>query len=195
MIRLFLVDDHPVVASGLSARYQALSGFEVAGTAASVNEALYALGSRPSDLAVVDVQLDALVTPRQVASLAEHCRVIRYSARAAEPYVRQLVVAGAKAVVDKAAPLEELDRVLRDVHAGRAPAPTRAAPPSQTRDLLSAREYEVYLALARCQTPKEVAASLGLARSTVYCHIDNVRRKLGVQTLQEIVARASRDVA
>ena len=96
-------------------------------------------------------------------------------------------------MVDKAAPLGELDAVLRDVFAGRQPRKTRAAAPSTAAALLSARELEVYRALAACQTPKEVAATLGVARSTVYCHIENIRRKLGVQTLQEIVARAAAD--
>ena len=50
------------------------------------------------------------------------------------------------------------------------------------------RERDIFLALVRCQTPKEVAASFGLARSTVYCHIDRIRQKLGVETLQELVA-------
>lgn len=194
MIRLFIVDDHPVVADGLAARYDAAEGFSVAGIAQSVSDAVYVAATGVVDIALVDVQLGTLLTPRQVGSLAEHCHVVIYSARATDPYVQQLLAAGAAAAVDKAGPLAQLDRVLRDVHGGRAPGTTWAVPASATRDLLSAREYEVYRALASCQTPKEVAASLGVARSTVYCHIENVRRKLGVETLQEIVARAASEI-
>lgn len=189
-MRLFVVDDHPVVSEGLAARYAADAAYEIAGTSATIADALHVAGARRVDVAVVDVQLESLLTPRQVAALAGHCRVVLYSARAGEPYVRQLLAAGASAVVDKGAPLAELDAVLREVHAGRAPPATRAAAPSRTAELLSEREYEVYRALAACLTPKEVAAQLGLARSTVYCHVENIRRKLGLQTLQEIVARA-----
>lgn len=194
MIRLFLVDDHPIVSSGLAARYGALAGFEVAGTASSLQDALYAVARTTVDVALVDVQLDLLLTPRQVNALAAHCRVVLYTARSSEPYIRQLLDAGASAAVDKAAPLAELDAVVRDVHAGKAPVTTPVSGTS-ARDVLSAREYEVYRALASCQTPKEVAATLGVARSTVYCHIENVRRKLGVQTLQEIVARAAAETS
>lgn len=194
MIRLFLVDDHPVVAEGLAARFTAADGFTVVGVASEVSDALYVIASGEVDVALVDVQLGTLLTPRQVGALAEHCRVVLYTARTTDPYIQQLLAAGAKAAVDKSAPLTALDGVLLEVHAGRTPGISRSVPATATRDLLSAREYEVYRALASCQTPKEVAASLGVARSTVYCHIENVRRKLGVETLQEIVARAASEI-
>lgn len=192
MIKLLFLDDHPVVSSGLASRYAATPGFAVVGTASTFREAIELAGLQATDLAVVDVQLATMLTPRQVMALAERCRVVLFSAHAADPSVKLLIAAGAAAAVDKAAALTELDAVLRRVHAG-APAPTPTAPSAAartTRDVLSDREYEVYRALARCETPKEVSASLGIARSTVYCHIENIRRKLGVETLQEIVARA-----
>lgn len=191
MIRLLFLDDHPVVAAGLAARFASASEFEVVATVGTFSEALEVVARRPTDIAVVDVQLETLLTPRHVAALAEHCRVVLFSARAGDPVVRPLLAAGAAAAVDKAAPLAELDVVLRDVFAGRATAGRPSRPPATSaRELLSAREHAVFCALARCATPKEVAASLGIAASTVYCHIERIRQKLGVQTLQEIVARA-----
>lgn len=192
MIKLLFLDDHPVVASGLAARYAAASGFEVVAAVATFHEAIEIVARHPTDIAVVDVQLETLITPRQVASLAGHCRVVLFSARAGDPVVRPLLAAGAVAAVDKAAPLAELDAMLRDVHAGRTVDSVPTPPPAATtaRALLSVREHAVFCALARCATPKEVAASLGIAASTVYCHIERIRQKLGVQTLQEIVARA-----
>lgn len=194
MIRLLFVDDHPVVSSGLALRYAAVDGFVVAGTAPTLRDALALAATSPVDVAVVDVQLDTLLTPRQVAALAAKCRVVLFSARTARPYVAQLLAAGAAATVDKGASLESLDAVLRDVHAGRPPPSPYTPPATATPDLLSAREYDVYRELARCQAPKEIGASLGIATSTVYCHIENIRRKLGVQTVQEIVARACGEV-
>jgi len=189
VIRLLFVDDHPAISSGLAARYEALSGFTVVGTASTLREAMALSSASSVDVAVVDVQLDTLLTPRQVTALAERCRVVLYSARTTEPYIRQLLAAGAAAILPKAAPLAELDAALRAVQAGEVPA-TRSSPTQETSELLSVRELQIYRALARCQTPKEVASSLGIARSTVYCHIERIRQKLGVETLQEIVARA-----
>jgi DNA-binding NarL/FixJ family response regulator len=142
-------------------------------------------------LAVVDVQLEVALTPRQVQALAEHTRVAIFSARAADPVVQHLLAAGACAALDKSTPLATRDAVLREACTRPliAGAPSTAAPVrTSDLDLLSPRERDISLALVRCQTPKEVAASFGLARSTVDCHIDGIRQKLGVEMLQELVA-------
>lgn len=194
MIRLFFVDDHPVISAGLAARYGSIDGFVVVGTATSFKDAIdrFSDHSVEVDVAVVDVQLESVLTPRQVTALAAHTRVVLFSARAGDPLVQQLLDAGAAAAVNKGAPLAELDAVVTDVAAGRLSAPSSAVSSavSSTVQALSGRELEVYRALAACQTPKEIAANLGIARSTVYCHIDRVRQKLGLETLQEIVAHA-----
>ncbi len=184
-MRLLFVDDHPVVSAGLAARYAAIDGVVVVGTATSFKDAIDRAAD--ADIAVVDVQLEVVLTPRQVAALAERTRVVLFSAKSGDPLVQQLLAAGASAVLDKAAPLATLDALLRDVHAGRAPTTTTT---SSSAPGLSAREHDVYLRLARGETPKEIAAALGLARSTVYCHVEAVRQKLGLSTVAEIVAHA-----
>lgn len=204
-IRVLFVDDHPVVAAGLALRYGQREGFAVLGTAATVHDALEVLDAAGAaradgagvDVVVADVQLAVPLTPRQVQALAARAHVVLFSARSTDPIVEQLRAAGAAAVVDKGAPLDELDAVLRAVATG-APLSTLMSSTSTASSLgaaalLSPREREVYRALARCQTPKEAAAALGIASSTVYCHIDRIRQKLGVSTLQEIVALALSD--
>lgn len=194
VIRLFFLDDHPVIASGLALRYASLPAFSVVGTAASFREANDLIGVGTVDIVVADIQLQVPLTPRQVTTLAERARVVLFSAHATAPIAQQLLAAGAAAALDKAAPMTVLDGVLRDVHAGITTKPgtatttTTGATATTAFDRLSAREYEVYVGLARCQTPKELAADLGIARSTIYCHIDRIRQKLGVETLQELVA-------
>jgi len=190
VIRLLFVDDHPAIADGLKARYGGRAGFVVVGAVSNVEAAAGSLASGDVDVAVVDVQLGQVIGPRDVERLAARAKVVLYTARASDPAMVLLREAGAHAVIDKAAPLEALDDAIRAAFEGRTieHAPTALA--TGVRGLLSEREYEVYRALARCQTPKEVAASLGISRSTTYCHIDNVRRKLGLRSLQEIVAHA-----
>lgn len=200
-MRLLFVDDHPVVSSGLAARYGSLAGFVVVGTAATFHEAI--ARAADADVAVVDVQLEVVLTPRQVAALAERTRVVLFSARSGDPLVQQLLAAGASAVLDKSAPFTALDALLRDVHAGRVPTTTTTASTTTSTaatalatamttamQRLSAREHDVYLRLARGEAPKEIAAGLGIARSTVYCHVERVRQKLGLTTVAEIVAHA-----
>lgn len=194
-LRVFFVDDHPVVSAGLALRFATVPGFAVVGTAATFREAIdHVTRHKDVDVAIVDVQLEVALTPRQVQALAEHTRVVLFSARSTDPVVQHLLAAGACAALDKATPLARLDAVLRDVctrplnAAAVATASTPTTSASRHLELLSPREREIFLALVRCQTPKEVADSFGLARSTVYCHIDRIRQKLGVETLQELVA-------
>lgn len=191
MIRLLFVDDHPVVSSGLASRYECIAGFQVVGTAATLRDALQL--AREADVAVVDIQLDTVLTPRQVSTLCAYCKVVLFSARSTEAGVCRLLEAGASAAVDKSASLLELDAVLRAAHEGTLTTRRESRETKRTHEVLTERERAVYRALASCETPKEVAASLGIARSTVYCHMENIRRKLGVQTLQDIVARAYLD--
>lgn len=184
MIRLLFVDDHPVVAEGLVSRFRSTDGFSVVGSVTTMEQAL--ARTEKIDVALVDVQLEVLTTPAQVAALSDRCRVVLFSARRIDEHVRSLLDAGAACFLDKATPLDQLDETLRQVHAGlKRP---QVVQPGGVRSKLSAREYEVYRALATCQAPKELAARLGIAASTVYCHLENVKKKLGVHTLQELVA-------
>ncbi len=191
-VRLFFVDDHPVIASGLIGRYGGVAGFAVVGSAASVAEALSAHDD--VDIFVVDFQLDTPLSPRQLSQLSARAAVVVFSGRADDAAVQACLGQGAAAVADKGLPLAELDRLLLRVAAGHRDAPTLTTAPPSSSFGLSERELEVYRSLVRCQTPKEVAAELGIAKSTVYCHIDRIRQKLGVETLQEIVAHGLRHV-
>lgn len=186
-LRLFFVDDHPIVADGLMQRF-ARPGFTVVGSAPSVELALKQLARAKVDVVVLDVQLERLITPDDVRALTAHAKVVLFSSRRIDEHVRALLDAGAACFLDKVAPLSTLDETLFAVGRGEA-APAHQQPVG-VRALVSEREYEVYRALLVAPTPKEVAAHLGIAASTVYCHLDNLRKKLKVQSVPELVAHA-----
>jgi DNA-binding NarL/FixJ family response regulator len=188
VIRLLFVDDHPVVTEGLVARFGSVEGFEAVGAVATLEAALEVATSRPVDLVLLDVQLKVPTTAARLRPLCERCRVVLFSARHPDAQVRSLLAAGAVAFADKALPLDELDRLLRRVHVGERPA----TPPHQP-SVLSAREEQVFQALATGASPKEVAGQLGLATSTVYCHLENVKKKLGLHSLQALVVHAAQN--
>lgn len=191
-IRLLLVDDHPIVGAGLAARYRQLDQFLVVATVDSIEAALVEAARGEADVGVLDVYLTSPITPRDVRALCPHLRVVLFSGHATDPYVSSLLAAGAFAAVDKSGPLSQLDAAITEAFA--APLPKVGEPASALGgdQQLTAREYEVYQALARCLTPKEIAAALSIAQSTVYCHVENIRRKLGLRTAQEIGAHAKR---
>ena len=185
-LRILFVDDHPIVAEGLVRRFER-PGFSVVGAVPSVDEALRLVSTQRVDVVVLDVQLERLITPAHVAALAQHSRVVLFSSRRVDQHVRALLEAGASCFVDKTARLDELDQTLRAAAAGKPP---RVQQPAGVRALLSEREYQVYRALVGSPTPKELAAQLGIAASTVYCHLENLRKKLKVRSVPELVAHA-----
>jgi DNA-binding NarL/FixJ family response regulator len=185
-VRLLFIDDHPIVADGLVRRFTR-PGFTVVGATSTVDHALRLVSTQRVDVVVLDVQLELLITPAHVAALAHHARVVLFSSRRVDQHVRSLLEAGATCFVDKALPLDQFDATLRAVAAGQAP---QVQQPAGVRALLSEREYEVYRTLVSASTPKEIAARLGIATSTVYCHLESVKKKLDVRSVPELVAHA-----
>jgi len=188
VIRLLFVDDHPVVTEGLVSRFSSVEGFEAVGAVASLEAALEVVARTAVDLVLLDVQLKVPTTAARLRPLCERCRVVLFSARHPDAQVRSLLAAGALAFADKALPLDELDHLLRRIHAGERPAT-----PLRQQSTLSAREEQVFRALATGASPKEVAAQLELATSTVYCHLENVKKKLGLHSLQALVVHAAQN--
>ena len=184
-IRLLLIDDHPIVGAGLAQRYRQLDPFSVVAMVDSIEAGLTEAARGKADVAVLDVYLTSPITPRDVRALCAHVRVVLFSGHAGDPYVSSLLSAGAFAANDKSGPLGHLDAAITKAFA--APLPVLSGEPAGDQSL-TAREHEVYQALARCLTPKEIAATLSIAQSTVYCHVENIRRKLGLRTAQEIGA-------
>lgn len=191
-IRVFITDDHPVVRDGLVARFSGHPDFEVAGTATTLEETLREAPTSGCDVVILDVQLSKVLTVEGVRSLGEQdVSIVLYTSRRYDGGMATLAAVGARGFVHKADALEVLDDALRIVAQGGLVLPEVAT--SDDREAwLTTREREVFALLARCRTPKEVAAELGLAPSTTYKHIDRVRRKLGLATLAEVSRYAAK---
>lgn len=162
----------------------------------SLDEAQEAVGRLEVDVMVMDVQMPGVVGGGVLATIVSTgVRVVLFTLREEDALVASLVAGGASAFVPKSVSPPALMAVIRRVHAGEdvIPESLQAAvratetPPHQS---LTEREREVFVCLARCQTPKEIAFDMGVSQSTVYTHADRVRRKLGVATLAEVVQYA-----
>ena len=193
-VRIFIIDDHPLVAEAMEARFERLPDFEIAGCAASIGDALTRLPHANARVALLDLRIDGMRGSPTVEALAGHCHgVVLFTSRERDELVERLLRSGATAHVCKSADLAELDEAI--LRAARQPRPAselarRSADAAFPHETLSAREYDVYRLLIECQTPKQIAHDLGVARSTVYTHIDRVISKLGLQHPSEVVRYA-----
>ncbi|MEV7757679.1 response regulator transcription factor [Microbacterium sp. NPDC089180] len=199
MIRVVIADDHPVVRAGVRALLDAEADIEVAGEAATPDEAVALSERLAPELVLMDLQFG------DRAAGAEATRRVR--ALAAPPYVLVLtnydtdgdilgaVEAGASGYLLKDAPPHELLAGVRAAAAGQsALAPAIAgrllARMREPRVTLSAREIEVLHLVARGASNADVAALLHITDATVKSHLAHVFSKLGVTSRTGAVSAA-----
>lgn len=196
-IRLFLVDDHPLVRDGLRARLATLPGIEVAGEAGSGREALAMVDAVQPDIALLDVgmkdmngiELAELLQQRRPA-----LRVVMLSMYDNPEYVQRALQVGARGYVLKEAPATEIISAIEAVAAGGtflSPAVSQRMFRNQTpRPLFTPRENEILAALGRGQSSKQIARDLGLSVRTIEAHRQHIKRRLEIEGQAELIRYA-----
>jgi len=196
-IRLFLVDDHPLVRDGLRARLSAVPRLEIVGEAGNANEALAQIeGARP-DLVLMDVGMKDMNGIDLAALLLQRhpdLRVLMLSMYDNPEYVQRALQVGARGYVLKDAPAAEIIAAIEAVAAGGtflSPAVSQRLFRNQApKPLLTPRESEILTALGRGQSSKQIARELGLSVRTVEAHRQNIKRRLEIDGQAELIKYA-----
>ena len=196
-IRLFLVDDHPLVRDGLRARLGTQPGLEIAGEAGSSVEALALIDSLQPDIALMDVgmqdmngiELAELLQQRQPA-----LRVVMLSMYDNPEYVQHAMRIGARGYVLKEAPATEIVSAIHVVASGGtflSPAVAqRMFRHQEPPPLFTPRENEILAALGRGQSSKQMARDLGLSVRTIEAHRQHIKRRLNIDGQAELIKYA-----
>lgn len=192
-IRIFIIDDHPIVRFGLSALLGMQDNIAVVGTAGDGLTALDMIRETPVDIALVDLrmaELSGIETLRRLAAEAPTVRAIVLSSFELDEEIYAAVKAGARGYVHKESSAEEILKAIQSVYAGKQAFPRRIAEKlshSQMSAGLSEREREVLELVARGLTNKEVATTLGLSQFTVRNHLNHITEKLDVSDRTEAI--------
>ncbi|MFT3719235.1 response regulator [Pseudorhodoferax sp.] len=196
-VRLFLVDDHPLVRDGLRARLGAVPWIEVVGEAGSGAEALDLLDAARPDLLLMDVgmkDMDGLALAARVLQRRPAPQIVMLSMYDNHEYVQQALQLGARGYVLKDAPAAEIVAAIEAAAAGGtflSPAVARKLFPQRPpRPLLTPRETEILAALGRGESSKQIARALGLSVRTVEAHRQSIKRRLGIDGLAELIRYA-----
>jgi DNA-binding NarL/FixJ family response regulator len=196
-IRVLLVDDHAVLRAGLRLLIEAHRGLEVVGEASDAGGAAELAARTQPDVVVMDLALrgssgvDATAAVRVARPQA---RVLVLTMHEEPAYLRAAFAAGATGYVLKQAADGELIDAIHIVARGLvwldpALGPGALAGGGGGRDLgvLSAREREVFVAVARGETSAAIAARLGLSPKSVETYRARLMRKLGLASRVDLV--------
>jgi DNA-binding NarL/FixJ family response regulator len=202
-VRVLLVDDHPVVRSGLRYVLEQGDRLVVIGECESAGEAVKLAEGLQPDVIFMDIcmpDLNGIEATRIIKERQPDVRILIVSTHNDDEYVMGALQAGADGYLLKQCHPEELRSGVLQVHAGErvlhesivraliTKTIHRAATPP--RDELSEREREVLLMLAEGATSKEIALSLGLRPKTVENHRARILDKLGVSNSAAAVRAA-----
>ncbi|RZK61721.1 MAG: response regulator transcription factor [Hymenobacter sp.] len=208
MIRVFLVDDHALVRSGLRLLLSAQPDLLIVGEAANGQELLAQLPTTPADVVLLDMQMPVMNGPETARQLrAQHpaVQVLALSMLDQEEYIWQMLDAGAKGYLLKSAGPEEISTGIRTVAAGGEFLSTTAGlaalhklrtsllPPTAPNSLaggLSRREQEVLQLIASGLTTGEIADKLFVSKRTVETHRQNVLDKLNAKNTAALIRLA-----
>ncbi|MCS4275057.1 DNA-binding NarL/FixJ family response regulator [Mycetocola sp. BIGb0189] len=191
-LRVFVVDDHPIVRAGISATLEDAAGITVVGTASSGPEAVARVRAIPTDVVLMDLRMPGGDGVAATAEILAHCpdtRVLILTTYESDDAILDAIEAGAAGYLLKAAPEEEIIAGVRAVAAGKTVlAPEIAAalvsrmrqPAQPTGPTLTPREREVLALVAQGRTNGQIALGLHVSEATVKTHLVRIFDKLGV---------------
>jgi DNA-binding NarL/FixJ family response regulator len=203
MIRLLVVDDHPIVRQGLVAVLEDDPEFTVVGSMPSAEAALATIASTAPDVILLDLELgsgmDGVAAIGPLLAAHPEARILVFTAYDTSERVFAAIQAGAKGYLLKGAPVEELTRAIRTVHADGSYLESRVAStllaevrsPRRGGGRLSERERAVLRLVAAGLTSKQIARELSITERTVQFHVTGLLNKLGAESRAQAVAIAA----
>ncbi len=203
-LRVMLVDDHAVVRGGFKVLLQTWDDVQVVAEADSGEEALRIHDSVAPDVVVMDIAMAGMGGIEAIKRLvAKHpqIRVLALSAHEDTSYSKRAFQAGALGYLSKRTAPEVLVDAIRLVAQGKRFIDPGIAQRMAMQDLsgetdplalLSPREFEVFMQIARGQSVGTVAETLNLSVSTVGTHVHKIKQKLELTNTSEITLLALR---
>jgi two-component system response regulator NreC len=208
--RLFLVEDHELVRTGIRALLQTSPELEVIGEASNGADAVQACKSLKPQIVLMDLAMagiNGIETTRKLCAELPETKVIMLSMHSDQQYIYEALRAGAQGYLPKSAAFNELLIAIEEVMAGKnyvSPSLTGSvvddyvrraqgtAEPNEAAKL-SPREREVIELIAEGNSSMEVAKRLQISVRTVDTHRHNIMQKLKLNSIAALTKFAIRN--
>ncbi|MGA2642041.1 MAG: response regulator transcription factor [Spirochaetia bacterium] len=203
MIRILVADDHSVVREGIKQIVADSPGIEVAGEAATGQEALELVRSKPFDVVILDIAMPGrggLDILRELKAENPALKVLVLSMYPEEQYAIRSFRDGASAYLTKGSPPEELIQAIQTVAAGKRHITPSIADRLASyvennsqrplHETLSDREMQVLVLIGSGKQVTEIAQELNVSIKTVSTYRSRILLKMGMETSAQLIRYA-----
>ncbi len=203
-IRVLLVDDHMVVRIGFKMLLDATPDIRVVAEADSADAAYQQIAASTPDVIVMDIGLgvtSGVEATRRILARDKNARVLALSSHEDPSYVRFMLKAGALGYLSKRSAPEELIQAIRqvagghmylDAHVSQRMALQEFNGERNPLEILSEREFGVFLMLAKGASVNQIAVTLSVSPRTTGTHLYNIKQKLAAANQAELALIALR---
>ncbi len=201
-VRVFLVDDHPLLRTGLRFTLEKMEDFDFVGEAADGFEGVEKILETVPDVALIDIDLpgiSGITVIEMIRKKQRKMKIIALSSYSEKSYVLGAMAAGADGYMLKAISIAALVDFLRAFVLGENPVspylldlamPSRPENKELEKINITAREQQVLKLIADGKSNKQIASDIFLSIETVKTHISKIFRKLEVNNRMEAVMAA-----
>ncbi len=203
-INVMLVDDHAVVRMGFKMLLESDADITVVAEAENGEQGIQRYMEHKPDVVVMDITMPGiggLEAIERILAKDGSARILVLSAHEDSVHPKRVLNAGAMGYLTKRSAAEELIKAIRTVATGKKYLEASVAQQMAIQqlsgdqnpvDVLSPREFEVFMALAKGKTTNEIAETLFLSPRTVGTHLYNIKQKLNANNSAEIALIAMR---
>jgi two-component system invasion response regulator UvrY len=203
MMKILIVDSHPVVRKGLELFFKQKPDIEIVGSLNSGIEIFDFIRHHPVDVIISEIdlpELNGITALRAIKKENKSINVLMFSHQPEEIYAISTLKAGASGYLNKTASMEEIENAVRTIHSGEISLSEKMDKHYRYEDTrrsrsrlfkkLSTREVEVLKLLSIGRKNKEIAEELDINEKTVSTYKARLFKKLNVTNIVDLIHQA-----